>query len=59
MKIFSENSYSLVWGRQKREYIFPSYCAFVPPVTIFLNSINKFGTYKNFSLSLQHEKGSY
>lgn len=49
MKIFPENSYSLVWGRQKREYIFPSYCAFVPPVTISLNSVNKFGV-SNFIL---------
>lgn len=47
MKIFPENSYSLVRGRQKREYIFPSYCAFVPSVTIFLNSVNKFGSFKN------------
>ena len=47
MKIFPENSYSLVWGRQKWEYIFPSYCTFVPPVTIYLNSVNKFGSYKN------------
>lgn len=49
MKIFPENSYSLVRGRQKREYIFPSYCAFVPPVTIFLNSVNKFGSLKKHS----------
>ena len=46
MKIFSENSYSLVRSRQKREYIFPCYCAFVPPVTFFLNSVNKFGAFK-------------
>nr|DAM66399.1 MAG TPA: hypothetical protein [Microviridae sp.] len=59
MKIFSENSYSLVRGRQKREYIFPSYCAFVPSVTIFLNSVNKFGAFKFYSLSLHYEKGDY
>ena len=47
MKIFPENSYSLVLGRQKREYIFPSYCAFVPPVTIFLKSVKEFGSLKN------------
>nr|DAF75792.1 MAG TPA: hypothetical protein [Microviridae sp.] len=59
MKIFPENSYSLVRGRQKWEYIFPSYCTFVPPVTIFLNSVNKFGALIFFSLSLQHEKRNY
>nr|DAX01944.1 MAG TPA: hypothetical protein [Microviridae sp.] len=58
MKIFPENSYSLVRGRQKWEYIF-LITALLFHVTIFLIKVNKFGSFKSFSLSLHHEKGNH
>lgn len=48
MKIFPENSYSLVWSRQKWEYIF-LVTALLFPVTIFLIIVNKFVVPKPFS----------